>query len=105
MDEMLAGWQWLYLDTLNALQDGVESGTLTYRDRQSAAITLGISTEKTLLLAGMPTAIVSNISDVRHELGPLMARLIAASNRVAATPLVVDAVPITDGVDLSVRKD
>ena len=86
---MLAGWQWLYFDTLDAVQQGVESGKMTPRDRQSCAVTMGIASEKTLLLSGQPTAIIGNLHEHRHQLPEILARLLSVNQRVGKTPPVV----------------
>jgi len=70
-DEMLALWNWLYLDTLNAMREE----TMTFKERKDAAMTLAICTEKALLLSGQPTQIIAGIHEHRHQLGDIAAKL------------------------------
>jgi hypothetical protein len=74
-DELMANWQFLFLDTVDALDQARADGTLTLRDRQAAAITMGIATEKSLLLAGQPTQIVAGIHEHRLALPELISKL------------------------------
>ena len=46
--------------------DKAQAGMLSPTQRKDLAITLGISSEKTMLLAGHPTAIVAGMHEVRH---------------------------------------
>jgi hypothetical protein len=85
-NELLANWQYLFLDTVDALDQARAGGTLTLRDRQAAAITMGIATEKTLLLAGQPTSIVAGIHEHRLELPELLEKMLAVSSRLSPPP-------------------
>lgn len=87
-DEMLAGWQWLYLDTLDRVQDAPQ---MTMSDRRNAAVVMGISSEKVLLLSGQPSQIVSHLHDVRVSLPEIASRLADVGRALKYPhPVVVD---------------
>jgi hypothetical protein len=97
-DQMLSSWQWTYLDTWNKLMTEAEGGTLTPRDRQAYAITLGIATEKSLLLAGYATSRVEVTHDLRIELPGLAARLADVAQAVKRPALALgDGAGDSDG--------
>jgi hypothetical protein len=81
-DVYLSVWQRIFLETVEALDQARVAGTLTWGDRQRAAITLGIATEKTLLLSGQPTQIVAGIHEHRLALPALLARLQGVGRRI-----------------------
>ena len=70
-DEMLDLWNWLYLDTLNAMREG----SMTFKERKDATMTLAICTEKALLLSGQPTQIIAGIHEHRHHIADIAAKL------------------------------
>lgn len=86
-DEIMGGWQWLYLDSLDKLQSDPK---ITWSDRRNAAVTMGIATEKVLLLAGQPTQIVGHLHEVRAELGPLAARLLEVTKAIGGPARVIE---------------
>ena len=85
-NEMLAGWQWLYFDSLVKVQDDQK---MSWGDRRNAAVVLGIATEKVLLLTGQPSQIVGHLHEVRISLPQLAARLADVSRAIVGTPSVV----------------
>ena len=78
-DHFVSGHQWLYLETLDALQAESAAGTLTFQRRQQGATTMAICTDKVLALNGMPTQIVANLHEVRINLPEIMGRLLRAA--------------------------
>lgn len=85
-DEMLALWQWLYMDTVNA----VKEEKMSFKDRKDAAMTLATCTEKALLLSGQPTQIVAGIHEHRHNLADIAGKL-ARVSKLIEKPEVIDA--------------
>ena len=75
-----AVWGMFLDDAAQDYKSAREAGTLTWRDRQSAAITLGIASDKLLLAHGRPSAISANIHEVRVSLGEVAGKLL----RIAA---------------------
>ena len=85
-DEILAGWQWMYLDALARVQD--DDDKISWGDRRNAAVVLGIASEKILLLNGHPTQLVGHLHEVRIDL-PLLAQRLADVSRAVRGPLPV----------------
>jgi hypothetical protein len=90
-DLLLGTWQWLYLDTLDDLVNRRESGTLTPRDRQTLTWTMGVATDKVQVLAGLPTAIVAGMHEVRMTLPEVASRLATLASRVITDGKVIES--------------
>lgn len=60
------------------------------RDAKDLAVAAGIATEKHLLLSGKPTAIVAGLTEHRHEIGPIMARMARLAAQLP-TAVIVEA--------------
>lgn len=70
-DDMLAIWQWLYMDMARALAED----NLSFTEKKNAAVAMSIATEKALILAGQPTQIIAGIHEHRHDLADIAAKL------------------------------
>lgn len=81
-DEMLTAWQSVYFDTYQEFFDKAQAGTLTPTGRKDLAITLGISSEKSLLLSGHPTVLVGGIHELRISLPEIAQRLAEVSRAI-----------------------
>ena len=81
-------WSHNALAIQDRLTQAVELGHAS--DAQKWAIAGGISTEKVLLLKGRPTEITGHMHAHRHEIGPLMDRLVSAL-RPVSDGRVIDA--------------
>lgn len=57
--------------------------------RRDISVSMGIATEKTLLLNGMPSAIVGHLHEVRIDLPGLVSRLADVSSAMRQIPAVV----------------
>ena len=102
-DHYVGGWQWSYLCSMRQLERLEAYEPTTLKDehaiaatRRDLSVSMGIATEKTLLLSGMPTQIVAGIHEVRVSLPELAQRLAEVSRAVSAggqsgakTPAVV----------------
>ena len=87
-DLFLSVWQRFFLDTADTLDQARAAGTLSWGDRQRAAIAMGIATEKALLLSGQPTQILADIHEHRLDLPDLITKLRSVSERIAAQPRI-----------------
>ena len=83
-DDLVASWQQVAYGALDEIELRQREGTLSPRDGKDLAIRGGIATEKALLAAGQPTEIVANVHAHRHEIGPLMERLMIAGRVLAS---------------------
>jgi len=83
-----AGWRWVYSHTLEDWIKKRETGDLTSGDSKNYAVTLGIASEKYLLLCGQPTQIVGNVHEVRLDISAIAVKLRQVAER---RPLQVGA--------------
>lgn len=99
-DHFVGGWQHTYLLAYDQLVEaaGMSATTLKeQRDRASIqrdlAVTMGIATERVLLMTGQPTQIVGHLHEVRITLPDLAAKLAAVGQAISSTPppVVVEA--------------
>lgn len=74
-DELLTSWQDAHFRAYREMREMDEKGELKSGDRRNLAITMGIATEKASALAGVPTAIVANLHEVRVSLPDLLTKL------------------------------
>lgn len=103
-DALTAGWQWTYLWALSHLQDlDTHPAPTTWSERRdyasvarNLAIAMGIATDKHLLLAGQPTAIIA-VHEVRVTMTELASRLAQARQLVGSGSTAAATTDATGG--------
>ena len=88
--QLKSAWSYLFEDTFRIVHGLPLDDAKT---RQTCAITLGICTDKLLLLDGKPTQTVLNVHEVRGSLPDLLAKLTGVR---AAIEITASAAPITE---------
>ena len=95
-DHLLGAWQWTFLSAYDQVTELADVATPTLKERRDKAaiqrdlaVTMGISTERVLLLTGQPTQLVGHLHEVRISLPQLAARLADVSRAIVGTPPVV----------------
>ena len=75
--ELDTRWSRATLKALDRLEEAIENGDAGMA--RNWAITGGVGTDKAFLTKGMPTSIVSNINEHRHDLVGIMEKLAVAA--------------------------
>lgn len=81
-DHLLGAWQWNFLSAYDQVTELASIATPTLKERRDKAaiqrdlsVTMGISTERALLLTGQATQLVGHLHEVRVSLPEIASRL------------------------------
>ncbi len=78
-DFWLGAWQWIALKAFERL-----NGDLTAKEFRDISVAMGVATDKTLLLAGMPTQIIVGVHEHRLQLPALLDKMRDVSAKLSA---------------------
>ncbi len=80
-DFWLGAWQWVAMHAFERINaDGV-----TAKEFRDLSVAMGVATDKTLLLAGMPTQIIVGVHEHRLQLPELLDKMRDVSARLSAS--------------------
>ncbi len=80
-DFWIGAWQWIGMKSFERMQEpGIKA-----KDFRDFAVSMGVATDKTMILCGMPTQIVVGVHEHRLQLPELLDKMRDVSARLSAS--------------------
>ncbi len=80
-DFWIGAWQWIGMKSFERMQEpGIKA-----KDFRDFAVSMGVATDKTMILCGMPTQIVVGVHEHRLQLPALLDKMRDVSARLSAS--------------------